>query len=47
MFYNLGGNYMGKLGILIYLECLIFEKDKVYLDLVYKYGFKCVFISLL
>ena len=38
---------MGKLGISIYPERSTFEKDKAYLDLAYKYGFKRVFTSLL
>lgn len=38
---------MGKLGISIYPERSTFEKDKAYLDLAHKYGFKCVFTSLL
>lgn len=38
---------MGKLGISIYPERSTFEKDKAYLDLAHKYGFKRVFTSLL
>lgn len=38
---------MGKLGISIYPERSTFEKDKEYLDLAHKYGFKRVFTSLL
>jgi len=38
---------MGKLGISIYPERSTFEKDRAYLDLAYKYGFKRVFTSLL
>ena len=38
---------MGKLGISIYPERSIYEKDKAYLDLAYQYGFKRVFTSLL
>lgn len=38
---------MGKLGISIYPERSSFEKDKAYLDLAHKYGFKRVFTSLL
>ncbi|MGX6961179.1 DUF871 domain-containing protein [Vagococcus xieshaowenii] len=38
---------MGKLGISIYPERSTFEKDKDYLDLAHKYGFKRVFTSLL
>ncbi len=37
----------GKLGISIYPERSTFEKDKAYLDLAHKYGFKRVFTSLL
>ena len=36
---------MGKLGISIYPERSTFEKDKAYLDLAHKYGFKRVFTS--
>lgn len=43
----LGGITMGKLGISIYPERSTFEKDKAYLDLAHKYGFKRVFTSLL
>lgn len=38
---------MGKLGVSIYPERSTFEKDKAYLDLANKYGFKRVFTSLL
>ncbi|HAZ5306169.1 hypothetical protein AS257_15220, partial [Enterococcus faecium] len=38
---------MGKLGISIYPERSTFEKDKAYLDLAHKYGYKRVFTSLL
>ncbi len=38
---------MGQLGISIYPERSTFEKDKAYLDLAHKYGFKRVFTSLL
>lgn len=38
---------MGKLGVSIYPERSTFEKDKAYLDLAHKYGFKRVFTSLL
>lgn len=38
---------MGKLGISLYPERSNFAKDKAYLDLAYKYGFKRVFTSLL
>ena len=38
---------MGKLGISIYPERSTFEKDRTYLDLAKKYGFKRVFTSLL
>lgn len=38
---------MGKLGISIYPERSTFEKDKAYLHLAHKYGFKRVFTSLL
>ncbi|KAF1301169.1 DUF871 domain-containing protein [Enterococcus sp. JM9B] len=38
---------MGKLGISIYPERSTFEKDKAYLELAHKYGFKRVFTSLL
>lgn len=38
---------MGKLGISIYPERSTFKKDKAYLDLAHKYGFKRVFTSLL
>ena len=38
---------MGKLGISVYPERSTFEKDKAYLDLAHKYGFKRVFTSLL
>ncbi|MGX7131859.1 DUF871 domain-containing protein [Enterococcus songbeiensis] len=38
---------MGKLGISIYPERSTFEKDKTYLELAHKYGFKRVFTSLL
>ncbi|WP_285023745.1 DUF871 domain-containing protein [Lactococcus garvieae] len=38
---------MGKIGISIYPEKSTFEKDKAYLDLAHKYGFKRVFTSLL
>ncbi|SKA11209.1 hypothetical protein SAMN02745116_02439 [Pilibacter termitis] len=38
---------MGKLGVSIYPERSTFEKDKEYLDLAHKYGFKRVFTSLL
>jgi hypothetical protein len=38
---------MGKLGISVYPERSTFEKDKAYLDLANKYGFKRVFTSLL
>lgn len=45
---HLGGyQHMGKLGISIYPERSTFEKDKEYLDLAHKYGFKRVFTSLL
>ncbi len=33
---------MGKLGISIYPERSTFEKDKAYLDLAHKYGYKRV-----
>lgn len=42
-----GYQHMGKLGISIYPERSTFEKDKEYLDLAHKYGFKRVFTSLL
>ncbi|MDR0298172.1 MAG: DUF871 domain-containing protein [Streptococcaceae bacterium] len=38
---------MGKLGISIYPERSSFEKDKAYLDLAHRHGFKRVFTSLL
>lgn len=38
---------MGKLGISVYPERSTFEKDKAYLDLANKYGYKRVFTSLL
>ncbi|MCB5950598.1 DUF871 domain-containing protein [Enterococcus sp. BWT-B8] len=38
---------MGKLGLSIYPERSTFEKDKEYLELAHKYGFKRVFTSLL
>ena len=38
---------MGKLGISVYPERSTFEKDKAYLDLAHKYGFKRVITSLL
>ncbi|GMA07462.1 outer surface protein [Tetragenococcus halophilus subsp. flandriensis] len=38
---------MGKLGISLYPERSNFAKDKAYLDLAHKYGFKRVFTSLL
>jgi len=38
---------MGKIGLSIYPERSTFEKDKNYLDLAHKYGFKRVFTSLL
>ncbi|MGN8981293.1 DUF871 domain-containing protein [Enterococcus villorum] len=38
---------MGKLGVSIYPERSTFKKDKAYLDLAQKYGFKRVFTSLL
>ncbi|GMA71738.1 hypothetical protein GCM10025885_07870 [Tetragenococcus osmophilus] len=38
---------MGKMGISLYPERSTFAKDKAYLDLAYKYGFKRVFTSLL
>lgn len=38
---------MGKLGLSIYPERSTFEKDKAYLDLAQRYGFKRVFTSLL
>ena len=38
---------MGKLGISLYPERSTLEKDKAYLDLAHKYGFKRVFTSLL
>ena len=38
---------MGKLGISIYPEHSTLEKDKAYLDLAAKYGFKRVFTCLL
>lgn len=38
---------MGRLGISLYPEHSTFEKDKNYLDLAHKYGFKRVFTSLL
>jgi hypothetical protein len=44
---NIGGCNMGKLGISIYPERSTFEKDRAYLDLAHKYGFKRVFTSLL
>ena len=38
---------MGELGISIYPDKTTFERDRVYLDLAHKYGFKRVFTSLL